>query len=80
MQTRVKKTPNNEKKKNTPHLYPPSFSFHTKLHTHSHTQTHSNLTRPSLIGHLSSARLHLAPVEHSLTFQTADLSSLATAK
>lgn len=63
-------------KQNTQYLIPPSFSFYT----HSHTQTHSNLTRPSLIGHLSGARLHLAPVEHSLTFQTADLSSPATTK
>lgn len=52
-------------------------------HTHTgttHTETHSNLSRPSLIGHLSGTRLHLASVEHSLTFQTADLSSPATTK
>lgn len=42
--------------------------------------TRSIPARPSLIGHLSNARLHLAAVEHSLTFQAADLSSPTTTK
>lgn len=50
------------------------------LHTCTVAPTRSIPARPSLIGHLSNARLHLAAVEHSLTFQAADLSSPTTTK
>lgn len=64
---------NKYKQQNT---YTPSYFY-----THARPLRRAEIpARLSLIGHLSNARLHLAPVEHSLTFQAADLSSPTTTK